>query len=203
MKKKLIQLVLGAIIIVLGYSLYQSIMTPVRFQKDQKKRELVVIGRLIDIRSAQTSYKSMNGRYTSSFDTLIAFVKEGKIPVVKVVADPTDTTFTRTIRDTIAFTVVQDSLFHGKDYVNFDAGQLRYIPFSGKEEFELGADEIEKGGVDVQVFEAKALYTQFLKGMDEATIRNLIGKKEQMDKFPGLKVGSLTEPSTDGNWEKL
>jgi len=38
------------------------------------------------------------------------------------------------------------------------------------------------------------------------TVRNIIAKiKDQqeqgLNKYAGLKVGSLTEPSTDGNWE--
>jgi hypothetical protein len=65
----------------------------------------------------------------------------------------------------------------------------------------MSADTIERGGVEVHVFEAKAPFTAFLNGMDEQTIINLISKFEDIDKYPGLKVGSLMEPSTDGNWE--
>jgi hypothetical protein len=53
----------------------------------------------------------------------------------------------------------------------------------------------------VYVFEAKAPFTTFLKGMDEQQVINIIAKFEDIEKYPGLKVGSLTEPSTDGNWE--
>ena len=65
----------------------------------------------------------------------------------------------------------------------------------------MQADTIERGGVEVHVFEAKAPFSSFLLGMDEQTIINLDSKYEDIDKYPGLKVGSMTEPSTDGNWE--
>ena len=65
----------------------------------------------------------------------------------------------------------------------------------------MSSDTIERGGVEVFVFEAKAHFKTFMKGMDEQTVRNIIAKAEDLEKYPGLKVGSLTEPSTDGNWE--
>jgi len=75
------------------------------------------------------------------------------------------------------------------------------VPFSGGELFAIQADTIERGGVEDHVFEAKAPFTVFLKGMKEQSIVNIISKFEDIDKYPGLRVGSLTEPSTDGNWE--
>ena len=30
---------------------------------------------------------------------------------------------------------------------------------------------------------------------------NLIAGKEQIEKYPGIKVGSVIEASIDGNWE--
>ena len=41
-----------------------------------------------DIRTIQSMYLSMNGRYCSTFDSLITFVKEGKMPIVKLTARP-------------------------------------------------------------------------------------------------------------------
>ncbi len=65
----------------------------------------------------------------------------------------------------------------------------------------MQADTIERGGMKVFVFEVKAPYTAFMKGMNDQAVRNLIAKEEDLERYPGLKVGSLTEPSTDGNWE--
>lgn len=198
MKKVLIQVVLLAIIAVLAYFVFESIMEPVRFDKEKRARMKVVVEKLKDIRNSQLVYKKMNGSYTSSFDTLIKFVKTSEIPIVKMIPDPEDTTFTRTINDTVGYIKVIDTLFAHKDYT---IDQLPLIPYSGDEQFEMQADTIERGGMDVFVFEVKAPYTAFLKGMNEQTVRNLIAKEEDLERYPGLKVGSLTEPSTDGNWE--
>lgn len=199
MKYKIFQVILIAIAIVFAYLIYDSIMHPVRFNKEKDAREAVVIQYLKDIRSAEAIYRQLNNKYTGSFDTLIQFMGTAKIPVVKMIPDPTDTTFTRTINDTIGYVKVADSLF-GK-HSNIDYKKIDIIPFSNGEKFSLKAGVIQKGGVNVNVFEVKAPYKTFLKGMDKQTVLNLIASKKELKKYPGLKVGSMQEPSTDGNWE--
>jgi hypothetical protein len=178
---------------------YDSIMEPVKFNKEVERRNAVVVQSLKDIRNAEMSFKAINGRYTASYDTLIDFLKNGQIPEIKIIPDPNDTTFTKTIRDTIGYVPVADSLF-GKR-ANFDISKIKYIPFTNGQIFKLDAGVIDRGGVSVNVFEASALYKQYLADMDKQMVTNLIASKEQIEKFPGLKVGSMTEASTDGNWE--
>lgn len=197
--KIVLQTVLTIGILVLGYLVYESIMEPVRFNKNLKSRSNKVVQRLKDIRNAEIAYKGINDSYTGSFDTLINFVRNGEIPVVYIIQDPEDTTFTKTIADTIDYINVQDSLFGKRKPFYVDS--LRYIPYSNGEEFELQADTIKKGGVEVDVVEVKAHYKSFLKGLDRQLVINQIKTKEDIDKYPGLKFGSLKEPSTDGNWE--
>lgn len=198
MKKILIQVVLLVIVVALGYFVYESIMEPVRFDKERRTRQKVVVEKLKDIRNSQLVFRRVNGSYANDFDTLIKFVKVAEVPVVKMIPDPEDTTFTRTINDTVGYIKIADTLFANKKYT---IDQLSLIPYSEGEKFEMSADTIERGGVEVFVFEVKAPFTSFMKGMDEQTMRNIIAKSEDLEKYPGLKVGSLTEPSTDGNWE--
>ena len=203
MKKILIQVVLVVIILVLAFFVYESIMEPVRFDNEKRVREKAVVEKLKDIRNSQLVFRRLNGSYANEFDTLIKFIKVAEIPLVKMIPDPEDTTFTKTINDTVGYIKVSDTLFVNKNYT---IDQLNVIPFSDGELFEIGSDTIERGGVKVFVFEVKAPYTAFLNGMDDQTVRNIIAKiKDQqeqgLNKYAGLKVGSLTEPSTDGNWE--
>lgn len=198
MKKILIQLALLIVIVVVGYLVYQSIMEPVEFNNEKKQRENVVVNKLKDIRVSQMVFKRINGSYSNNFDSLMAFLNIAEIPVVKIIPDPEDTTFTKTINDTIGYIKVSDTLFKNKDY---RISQLALIPFSDGELFTMDADTIERGGVEVHVFEVLAPYSAYLRGMDQQTINNIIAKQEDIEKYPGLKVGSLVEPSTDGNWE--
>jgi hypothetical protein len=198
-KYTVIKVVLGIIIVVLAYLIYESIMRPVRFNAATSGREAKVITRLIDLRTSQQFFKREHNRYTASFDTLLNFLNTGKIPEVRMIPDPTDTTFTRTIRDTLGYVKVADSLFYKRQSFTIDS--LRYIPYGNGQEFEMAAGQVDRGGIKVGVYEIKAPYTVFLKGLDRQLVTNLIKSKEDIDRYPGLKVGSMEEPSTDGNWE--
>jgi hypothetical protein len=197
--KAVIQFVLFIIIVALGYMVYDSIMEPVRLNQEKSKRESAVVQRMKEIRSAEIIYKQLNGRFSDKWDTLVQFIDSAEIPVVKIIPDPEDTTFTLTINDTVGYVRVYDSLFHGKTDVSLS--DFMIAPFSGGDTIELHAGSIDRGGVTVQVFEAKVPYASYLKGMDTQYIINLTAAKKDIDLYPGIKVGSMTEPSTDGNWE--
>ena len=204
MNKKLtiINIVLALLAILFAYLVFNSIRQPVVFENTKKDRELKVVQNLKDIRSSQGLFKENYNKYTASFDTLIEFIRTGELPVVNIIPDPNDTTFTKTINDTVGYIKVLDSLFGNRP--NFNVNELRYIPFSEpKQEFEIQAGYIMRGGMKVPVFEVKAHYNSYLKGLDSQRIRNEAKQREDLNKYPGLKVGSMTEPSTDGNWENL
>ncbi|MBN1651485.1 MAG: hypothetical protein JW857_09155 [Bacteroidales bacterium] len=204
-----LKLFLLVVIVGLGYMVVESIMEPVRFNKEKDKREASVIHKLEDIRAGELAYRKMNGVYTASWDTLIDFLKTNEFFIVKEVADPNDTTYSKTIRDTLGTIKVMDSLYNERPNFQLDkqryVDQLKYVPIPQKdfanETFELRAGKIERGGVPVQVFESQVGYQVMLKGLDNQLILNLIKKVEEMNKYPGLKVGSLTEASTEGNWK--
>ena len=198
MKRTIIQIVLLLVIIVLAYFVYQSVNEPLKFNAEKDTREVVVIQDLKDIRSGQLIFKKMHNEYAGNFDTLLIFLREGKIPIVKKVPDPEDTTFTKTINDTIGYIVVADSLYGRRQHFNLDS--LPYIPGAGVM-YTLDAGEVERGGLSVHVFEASADYYEILKGMEMQMIINLRKARKDIEKFPGLRVGSMVEPSTDGNWE--
>ncbi|GAF04059.1 hypothetical protein [Saccharicrinis fermentans] len=208
--KTVIQIVLVLAIIALAYLCVDSIQRPIRFIKEHKLRSKAVINNLKDIRTAQIAYKSINDRFTGSFDTLIDFVKHDSLKLVKKEGSLSDSlieagwTEEKALkvgmikRDTILVSVL-DSLF-GKQY---PIDSLRYIPFTNKEEFAMGAGVVETGsGVKVKVFEAKVHNNVYLNGLEQQEIDNLSDKTLKLERYPGLKVGSLTETNNNaGNWE--
>jgi len=189
--KLIVQLTLVVVILLLVYFVYESVMKPVRFNKEKDKREEIVKERLVDIRTAEIQYRNMYDMYTGDFDTLVDFVMNDKLPLIKLLADPNDTTFSKYIKDTIGYITVKDTLFKNRE--NFDPVQLRYIPFSDGQEFSLAVDTMRRGGVLVNVIEVIAPKEAYLKGMNEKLI-------EQMSRA-SMQFGSMTDPTTDGNWE--
>ena len=213
MKKGLsiiINIVLFAVIVLLAWQVVKSIQAPIKFNNEQKARESKVVERLIDIRNAEVLYKNANSQYTNSFDSLIKFCQNAEIPIVKIVPDPTDTTFTRTINDTIGYVKVMDSL-RGKR-TDFNINDIKWVPFSQpQQQFELEAGTIERNGIKIPVFEAHTPYEVYLANPSAAFSEkewnqrrdNAKAEKESINRYAGLKVGSMEEATTDGNWEKL
>ena len=213
MKKGLsiiINVVLFAIIVFLAVQVVKSIQAPIKFNKEQKMRETKVVERLIDIRNAEVLYKNAHNKYTKSFDTLIQFCQIAEIPIVNIIPDPTDTTFTRTINDTIGYVKVMDSIRGKRE--NFNINELCLVPFSNpQQKFELEAGSIPRNGIDIPVFEARTPYEVYLAtpGADFSEKEwnqrrdNAKAEKESINRYAGLKVGSMEEATTDGNWEKL
>jgi hypothetical protein len=199
MKSSILKVVLAIVVIVLAYLLYASIMKPIRFQEELTKRNSQISSKLKDIRSAQIFYKQFNNAYTSSFDTLFAFLETGRIPVVKMIPDPTDTTFTRSISDTIGFIGIADSLFSKRK--NFVMKDLAVIPFSDGRKFQMNTAKVDKGGVMVPVIEILVPYEYYLSDLSQQDVINLKATQETMNRYAGLRLGSLTEATTDGNWE--
>jgi len=117
---------------------------------------------------------------------------------VKMIPDPNDTTFTRAISGTIRFVSIYNSIFAKKNYT---LEKLNEVPYSNGDLFSILAGKINKGGVDVAVFEVSARMGTYTKNHNKQLVVNRIKEFEDISKFPGLKVGSMTEATTDGNWE--
>lgn len=197
--------------VVLAWLSYQSVMTPIEFNETRDFREKQVVARLIDIRTAETEYRNLNGDYTASIDTLINWVKTTNAKIVLKEGVLTDKQLEEGMtekeavklglikRDT-TYVPMAESLY-GK---NYPVDSLRYIPFSNGQEFELAKAEVVTGsaGIKVKVMCAKAPYTSYLSDLDKQELINLIETTEKLEKYPGLKFGDVEEANNNaGNWE--
>lgn len=201
MVKRILIVVLAVVAGWLAYVLYDSIMKPIRFDNLKAARYNAAIAKLKDIRTAQVAYRSENKKYASTFDSLITFLKTGNFQVIRQIGSLDDSAAVaegRVRRDTILVSV-RDSLFRG---MNVDS--LRFVPFtSNGEEFALNAGDLKTASkVVVPVFEASVTNNVLLNGLDHQYIININDMARQLNKFPGLRVGSMTEATNNaGNWE--
>ncbi|WP_296384292.1 hypothetical protein [Winogradskyella sp.] len=206
--KPIINIALWALIIFLGYMTFNSVYQEIKFNQLKVERYKVVIDRLIDVRDSQLAYKEVNGEFAGSFDKLIDFVDKGEVPITQrrdtLVLDEertrafggVETMKTITLIDTLSFYSVKDSLFKGSD---------RYKSMMnvgiGKEgaKFTLKAGKLD----DISVFEASVDKALVLDGQE----KYLIEKEKQAFsvagvKGPSVKIGSMEEVNTNGNWGK-
>jgi len=207
--KTVLRIILAVVIVGLIYGLYRSIQTPIEFRQVKQQRYNATIQKLRNIRTAQLAFKNEYGRFTGSFDTLINFVNNDSLRVVRAVGRIPDKLLEQGMteqealrkgiieRDTLRVSV-RDSLF-GPEY---NADLLWKVPYTN-DTFQLGAGSVETGNVDVEVFEAKVHNDVLLHDQNEQLVINLNERmSKKQNKFPGVKVGDLNEPNNNaGNWE--
>lgn len=208
-RRNIFSIVLIVGIVALAIVLYTSIMRPVKFDAEYNSRSTEVINKLKDIRTIQEAFKSTNGRFCGDIDSLLLFLETGKVNMVKkfgVVPDSLTEAQaikagivkrdTVTVNPLVKLTEEKLLITAKKDIKN-----LKLIPYSDGKIFELKADIINRGGIMVPTFEATAEIMTYTKGMDEQDVINRKSEIIAKDRYPGWRVGDVTQPITDGNWE--
>lgn len=204
--KPILNLILWAVIIYLGYITFNSVYDEIRFKEIKDERYQVVVNRLVDIQKAELAYKELNGKYTDKYDTLIKFIETAKVPITarrdSTVTDEEKTKLygveykkTLVLVDTLDFYSVKDSLFKNTDHtkiMNVGVG-------------EEGAKFVLKAGTldDIPVFEASVDKAVVLFDQDKNLVAN---EKETFSvdgvNGPKIAVGSMDEVKSAGNWPK-
>ena len=207
--KVTLKILLAVAVVLLAYMCYRSIMGPIEFKDEKDRRENLIKARLIDIRKAQIEYKNIHKVHAANFDELSKFLKDEKLPFLIKEGVLTDEQLEKGMtekeavkkglirRDTVWVTAV-DTLF-GKGY-NVD--DLRNVP-GANVQFTMDTATLTSGsGYTVKVFQCGVQYDDYLGDLDKQLVYNLKDKAEKMNKYPGLRVGSVEEINTNaGNWE--
>lgn len=172
---KVIRIVLVIAVLAMAYVLYETIAAPVRYEKEVRRREAVIIERLKDIKTAQFAYREAFGNFTGNWDTLINGVKTGQIPLIRQIGEYIDST------SVVTFDTTFESILSSKFLPNYPIDSLRFVPFGEGVQFTLQAGTVTKGGVVVPVFMAE--------------------DPKPFNTKRALRVGSMDEATYSGNWE--
>lgn len=212
--KLVIQIVLWIVIIFLGWKLYNSVMGPVEFNKIKEARYAKVIENLKDIQAAELAYKEITGSFTGDWDSLVSFMDTAKFAITQ----RRDTSYAdvaknkafgidegyfieESLIDTLGFTAVKDSLYGNTTRYK----TMMNVPVEGVDaKFELKAGKIEKNDATYSVFEAKVSKKVILSDLN----KDLLAQEMQVQSVdgvngPDIKVGSLEDVNTTGNWPKI
>ena len=204
-----LKILLAVAVVLLAYMCYRSVMGPIEFDKTREQRENLIKARLIDIRKAQIEYKNIHKVHAANFDELSKFLKDEKLPFLIKEGVLTDEQLEKGMteqeavkkglirRDTVWVTAV-DTLF-GSGY-NVD--DMRNVP-GANVQFSMDTATLTSGsGYTVKVFQCGVLYDDYLGDLDKQLVYNLKDKAEKMNKYQGLRVGSIEEINNNaGNWE--
>ncbi|MBP9990234.1 MAG: hypothetical protein KBT45_02255 [Bacteroidales bacterium] len=228
--KIIVELGLGIVIVGLGIWLYLSMMEPVKFDNEFNKRRAACAEKLKVIRTLEEAYKLTYNCYCGDFDTLInRLMNEDSMRVVSKVTNrdiiPEDVDIDMMpelealkkgyiTRVEVYMNPIAKLREDGKLKVADADGNLRelsdeevkdicYVPYpkDKKYKFQLDAAQIEKNGFTVPVFECKVDLIDLLADMDHQLVINKISELESINRYPGWKVGDMTQSITDGNFE--
>ncbi|MCF7560655.1 hypothetical protein L3X39_08395 [Sabulilitoribacter multivorans] len=209
--KPILNVVLWVLIAFLGYQTYMSIYEPIQFNKVKNKRYAVVIESLKDIRDAQLAHRQVTGKFADNFDNLVKFIDTAQFTITQrrdsSILDVeltkrygVDTHKDIVVIDTLGFASVKDSLFKTspryKTMMNVPVGE-------DGAKFKLQAGFIEQNNIKIPVFEASVLKNVILFDQN----KDLLMQENQVVSVDGvngdkLKVGSMDEVNTNGNWPK-
>lgn len=208
--KIVITILLWIGIVILGYYNYKAIWAPVEFNKIKKERYAKVIEKLKDIRDAQLAHRDIAGGFEDDFDGLIKFIDTAEYTITQrrdsSVLDKeyqktygVDKYVEKTFIDTLGTRKVADSLFDSPEQYR----NMKYVPFTDNEVFDMDAGTITVKGNKVPVFEAKVRKSKVLSDQPN----DLVSQEEQVvsvDAVNGkyIKVGSMEQVNTKGNWPK-
>jgi hypothetical protein len=211
--KPILNIVLWVLIIFLGYQTYMSIYTPIQFNKLKNKRYIAVIESLKDIRDAQLAHKEVTGKFAGNFDNLVKFIDTAEYTITqRKDSSILDVEMTKrfggvetfkdiVVIDTLGFVSIKDSLF--KKSTRYKT--MMNVPVPGKDDakFDLKAGFIEQNDIKIPVFEASVKKSIILHDQD----KDLVMQENQVVSVDGvngdaLKVGSMDEVNTTGNWPK-
>lgn len=204
---------LWVLILVFASLLFKSIYNEIKFDEVKNARYQVVIKNLKDIRDSQLAHRTVKGVFQDNWDSLVKFVEIDSFTITqRRDSSILDKEMTKryggvktykdiVIVDTLGLVSVKDSLF------GFDDRYLRMmnVPFSKNDQtrFELNAGFLNQNGIDIPVFEAFVRKRVILS--DQSL--NLVLKENQVQSVDGvngptLKIGSMNEVNTNGNWPK-
>lgn len=175
--------------LVLTWLDFKAIKDPMDFEKEKTRRYTYVIQNLKDLREAQMAYKTRFGKFAGGIDSLVDFIKNDSVLVI--VSDGTvpdgftkeqaiDSGYVTIDTNKVAagYSIFNESYLLGRK-VPFNMDSLGYVPFTGVP-FDCEAGIIERSKVKVPVF--------------------LISDAAPFDKTDVMMVGSMTDPTTSGNW---
>ena len=203
----LVSLVLLSLAGFLGYSIYDSIMGPIRFNTEKKVRYAKVINHLRMIRDAEEAHKTITGSYERNGEKLIKFIDTAQFAITNTHNEivevnkgtkyqPIMVEIEQKVTDTTGYESVKNTLFKNRDY-----NIMMQVPNTDAS-FKLSVGFIRKvAGLELPVFQASVDKAIILKGMSTSLInqeKEAIGGDEV--KGPFISVGSLEEVNSNGNW---
>ena len=193
--KYILNLLIVAIVVFLGYLLYNGINEPIKFRSELTKRKNVVTDKLTQIRTAQELYREIRGEFAPSFQDLSQVLKTDSIPFRQLVADPEDPTNP----DKFIVNIIKYSAIDSVASLGINLDDLAYVPYTnGGKTFEITADTMTYQSTLVPVLEVMTRWKEFMGAYSDPKFSMY---EKNYDPNARIGFGSLSSPNLEGNWK--
>ncbi len=182
--------------IILGFQSYYSLADDIEFKEVFEKRELEVRDRLTQLKDLQAEFLSAKQQYCSSLDSLIYFAKNDSSKIEKYLVDKNDTAAVNNAKrkglplKEVVYVPVDVKVFGESHKVQLDS--LPFVPYTNKK-FSLKTNKAQNANNrDVFYLEIKTKKKTFVDMLEIYP--------QNFDEDSYIQIGSLAEPTTEGNW---
>lgn len=196
--RSIINIVLVALILGLGYLLVQSIYEPINFKAIKDSRADAVKKKLETVRTAQQCFMDITGVYAHNFDTLREVLSTDSFKIVKVFGDPDDPTG-QSVKYETSYANALDSI--QKLGINLD--DISKVPYGNGKEFDVEAKKIVYQSITVPVVRVRTPYKDFMGSYAHPRYKSydkFYNPDDPTEDRYYLSIGDLNRPSLGGNW---
>ena len=221
--KTALRILLVIVVIFLSVLAFRSIMRPEKFRIVYEARHTEIKNRLLTLRTVEAIYKNENKKYTGDIDTLVDFVKNGKISIIKNVGNipegmsEAEAFKAGLIKKEIVSVPAKDKILETDPAIKNNIDNFQYIPFTNGKKFDIQTGKISSKTYEISVYRIDVSLDDILSNMElsitpeDASLfkkfinfimyKNLSEEKQYRLQYDPMWMGSLTEANTAGSWE--
>lgn len=224
--KTIFRIVLVIAVVFLAILATRSILRPEKFKMVYETRSSVISERLIAVRTIQTVYKNEKKTFCSDMDSLVDFVQNGHINVVKNIGEvpegmsEADAFKAGLLKKETVSIPVKDRIIEMEPKVEAVLNDFQYIPYATNEDgskkmFTIQVGEIKSKTYSIPVYRIDVPIDDILADMDKSIntggglskffnkifYSGLAEESQYRSQYGDMWMGSLTEASTTGSWE--
>ncbi len=210
------------LVLIFAVLVFRSIMRPQKFKSVYELRSKEIQNRLSAIRVAQTVFKTEFKVYSSDIDSLVDFVNNGQVTIIKNIGN---------IPEGMSEKEAFEKGLLKKEEMKIPAKQrimetdptvkledFQYIPFTDKQhKFKIQIGNISSQTYSIMVYRIDVSLDEILINMERSVqpeevniiskffnylfFNNLAEEEQYRIQYKPMWMGSLTEASVSGSWE--
>ena len=162
---------LCAAAVVMAVFCVKSVTTPIKFENTRAEREVAVIKNLVDLRTAEVEFHHQNGRFTASYDTLLAFLKTAPKKEVLKEGSLTDKQLEAGLTEPKAIKILNDAKKRALKKNSFEDNDALYA-FIWENDAEVKKNELQ--GFRRDTIELNMLQALYKGQFDENSINSIV-----------------------------